>query len=324
MKISRIFFLKITIIVLSIFASFHFASLPHDKTKDDIHFLWQEGMRITKGENPYSRILITSARDQDEGYAIYFPLFYIFAAFTQVIGLSSFNSWISFWQPVFLVANVGITFLLFNYFTDRKKTYLAVFAALFWLFNRYTLHGYQAAYMDFLPIFFLTFSLIVFPRNKWLSFYSFSLSLALKQLAIFILPVYLIKVWHQSKNQKMKNTLLAFGTIISLPLLASLPFLVNDFQGFSASILNSVYRGSYYFGTIALDGLLGLSGWLAKLPMLFLMFLVYLSAWKKKISLISSAFLIMFVFVDFNSVLFIQHLCWVIPPAILSLGWEKH
>lgn len=313
--------LNLTVIVLGIVASSYFSSSDHDKKTDDIYYLWQEGKRIASGENPYSRILADGEyKDQDKGYAIYFPLFYILSAFTQLIGFKDFPSWISVWQPILLACNLAVALLLLNTLYFRKKIFLAILAALFWLFNRYTLHGYQAAYMDFLPLFFLILSLVILPKAKWLALYVFSLSLALKQLAIFLLPLYLIWVWQASGKHKIKTTLLATCIIVSLPLLVSLPFVFWDARGLAVSLLNSVYRGTYYFGTISLDAQLHLSGWLAKAPMFSLMGLVYFAALKKEVSLYTGAFLVMLSFVDFSSVLFIQHLCWVIPLAFLAVG----
>lgn len=318
-RLPTILILNLILLFFGIATSVHFASYSHDLRQDDIYYLWQEGQRLVRGENPYENILVDQGRDQDRGHAIYFPLFYLLSAATQRAGFADFASWIGFWRPVFLLFNLGIGLLLFNKLFLSKKPVVALFAVFFWLLNRYTLHGYQAAYMDFLPLFFLVTSFIVFPKNHWLASFLFSLSLALKQLGIFLVPLYLTWIWNLHQRNQVTRTVLAGLLVASLPTLLSLPFVALYPTAFSQSILYSVNRGAYYFGTISLDGQLGWSGWLGKLPMLLLMALVYLGSWRREISRFFGAFLVMLTFVNFNAVLFIQHLCWVFPFGLLAL-----
>ena len=62
----------------------------------------------------------------------------------------------------------------------------------FWYFNRWVLTASQIAALDFIPIFLVVVSLGVFERHRKTSLLLFSLSLAIKQIAIFIAPLYLI------------------------------------------------------------------------------------------------------------------------------------
>jgi uncharacterized membrane protein len=102
--------------------------------------------------------------------------------------------------------------------------------------------------------------------------------------------------------------------IASIPLLASLPFIAWNAEGFASSILFSVTRNpADHFGVASADGLLGWAGIPAKLPMLALMALAYLLAWRQKIGMYTGTLLVMATFVDFNSVLFRQYLAWVVP-----------
>ena len=57
----------------------------------------------------------------------------------------------------------------------------------------------------------------------------------------------------------------------------------------------------------------------AKLPMFFLMGLVFLIAIKRQIGIYTSTLLTMSVFVDFNSVLFLQYFCWIVPFIPLAI-----
>lgn len=308
------------IIVVGFIASLHFMSYNHDTQNDDVYYLWVEGKRILSKENPYEKILLDGVnRDQDKGYAIYFPLFYLLSALTQILGLKTYSTWIAFWQPVFLLFNIGIALLIFYILYRCKKTLFAIFSVLFWLFNRYTLHGYLASYVDFIPIFLLIFSLLIFRKNKWSSLFLFSFSLAIKHMGIFLVPLYLIWIWQSTDKNSIKEMLIALIIIMSIPVITSFPFILWNARGFFESILYSVTRPVYFFGTISLDGQLGLSGFSAKLPMLFLMSLIYIATIKKEVRMYMGVFLTMLIFVNFNSVLFIQHLCWVLPFVPLSI-----
>lgn len=53
----------------------------------------------------------------------------------------------------------------------------------------------------------------------------------------------------------------------------------------------------------------------AKIPMLFLMFLLYINS--LRIGVYTSVFFVMLTFIDFNSVIFRQYVCWTIPFALL-------
>ena len=158
----------------------------------------------------------------------------------------------------------------------------------------------------------------------------FSLSLAFKQIAIFLLPLYLIWVWQSSEDNQLKDTLIALLLILSIPVITSLPFISWNAEGFFKSILFSATRNpSVHFEVMSLDALIGLEipefiGIKAKSPMLFMMSLVFLSAIKRQIGIYTSVLMIMSVFVDFNSVLFNQYLCWIVPFIPLVICDMKH
>lgn len=290
-----------------------------DTKRYDMYYIWMEGKRILSGENPYERILKGNMRENKK-YPTYFPLFYLLAFLTQKAGLKDYPEWVSFWRFVFLFFNIGIASFIFYGLYQYKLTIISIFAALFWLFNRWTLHVAMMAQIDFMAIFFLLFSLLIFRKHKWTSLLFFSLSLAIKQIAIFLAPLYLIWVWQSSDKVTIKDIFIAASLIISIPMLISLPFIVWNAEAFFKSIIFSATRFPHaYSGTSSVDGILGLVGISAKLPMLFLMFLIYICAIRRKIGIYMSTMLTMFVFVYFNSVFFFQYICWAVPFIPLSL-----
>ncbi|OUL23322.1 hypothetical protein BV378_21855 [Nostoc sp. RF31YmG] len=314
------------IAVIAIIVKVKVLYLWDNNTKtQDIYYSWLEGKRILVGENPYARILAGNMRDNNK-YATYFPLFYWLSALTQLLGFKEYSVWISIWQPIFLMFDIGIAGLIFYQFSQQKLLIFGFFTASFWLFNRWTLYVNSVAHLDFIPIFFLILSLMMFQKNKYTSFILFGLSLSFKQIAIFILPIYLIWAWQSSESNKLKNTLIAILLILSIPAITSLPFILWNAEGFFRSILFSATRKPDlgHISAASLDALIGLKipyfiGIIAKLPMFFLMILVYLSAIKRQIDIYTSVLLAMSVFVDFNSVLFLQYFCWIVPFIPLAI-----
>jgi len=57
----------------------------------------------------------------------------------------------------------------------------------------------MAAHPEPLPIFLLLLSVLLFPKRPRTALLLFGVSLALKQIAVFAAPLYLIWVWHDSK-----------------------------------------------------------------------------------------------------------------------------
>jgi hypothetical protein len=315
--------------ILSLVAVLAFAIKIHSqfwnydtfKSKDDIYYIWREGQRLLVGENPYARIL-SGNMEENHKYPTYFPVFYLFAYVTQLLGLRDYSAWIDFWRHLNLIFNLGIATIIFYIFERQKLLLLAIFLTCFWLFNRWTLYVSQVAHIDFLAILLLILSLLIFQKHKWISLLLFSFSLGVKQIAVFLIPIYLIWVWqstHQNKTKKAKTVLLAAAVILSIPLISSLPFIIWNAEGWAKSIFFSVTREeTKNFGVPSLFA--NQHGILRSLPTLFLLALIYLGVLQRRIGKYTSALLVLSVFVDFNAVLFRQYMCWLVPFVPLTLS----
>ncbi len=299
--------------------------------EEDIYYLWIEGKRILLGENPYARILMSNMRDNKK-YATYFPFFYIMSYLTQLLGLNNYQDWISFWRYIFLVFNLGVGLALFNYFYQKRLILISIFSCIFWLFNRWNFYVTLVADIDFIPIFFLLISLFVLRKRKWLSLIFFSISLAIKQIGVFLIPLYLIWIWHSANKNKIKQLLIAIMVISSIPLLTSIPFIIWSAESLVKSVLFSATRhpdsdfGAFSVDTYIASAIPQFIGLTAKLPMLFMMSLIYLIALKRQIEIKIASLLVMIVFIDFNSVLFNQYMCWVVPliPLAITAGNKEN
>jgi uncharacterized membrane protein len=297
---------------------FFWLTPPDSLLKEDIYYIWLEGKRIITGENPYGRILASDMRNNDK-YATYFPLSYLFSALVQKLGFLEFRDWIYLWRPISFVFHIGIVALVLKYFRDRGLLALGFAASLIILLGRWSIHIVKVQQLEFSTIFFLLFSLFLLKQRPRLSLFMFGISLAIKQIAIFLLPLYLIYLWKiEDKDKRVKNLFFGLLIISSIPFLTSLPFLIWDAEAFIKSILFSATR----FADIHVDApsadvivsrkfawFIGLK---AKIPMLILMCIIYFSFLKEKVGIFICCTMVMMTFVYFNSVLYFQYFIWCI------------
>ncbi|MBD1918437.1 hypothetical protein H6F55_01650 [Phormidium sp. FACHB-322] len=297
-----------------------------DLMGQDIYYIWLEGKRIIAGENPYARILASDMRDNDK-YATYFPLAYLFSALIQKLGFPEFLDWLYVWRPISFSFHLGLIALTLRYFYARGFWLLGFAAATVLLLGRWSVYITRVHHLEFAAVFFLLLSLVLLKEKSRLSLLAFSISLGIKQIAIFLLPLYLIHLWvNGAKDRRVQAVAWGFLIILSVPALTSLPFLFWNAEGFLKSILFSATRAgsSHIESAPSLDiifsqNLPWLVGLKAKLLMLLLMGLVYLSFWKERITILASSAVIMMVFLYFNSVLFLQYFLWPLSLTLLAL-----
>jgi hypothetical protein len=109
--------------------------------------------------------------------------------------------------------------------------------------------------------------------------------------------------------------------IASVPVLTSLPFLFWNLKGFVYSILFSATRNPFQFkqSSESVDMLIHLSGIPGRLPMLVMLLVVYIVAWRNKLNMLLASMLAMAIFIAFNPVFFDQYMPWFILTLLLSI-----
>lgn len=288
----------------------------------DVYFNFVEGQRLLAGQNPYARVLEGDFRTNDK-YATYFPLFYELSALSQSLGLHVYADWLHFWRIVFACFYVGIALLLFETCRRSDALLLGVFAAGFWALGRWGLFVTLIGNLDVLPIFFLLLSLLWRTKRPTISLLLFGLSLSLKQIGIFLAPLYLIWAWQAAPAaQRPQAVLRAVAWIGLIPVLTAAPFLVWDADAFLGSVLFSATRNARsHVGALSLDAALGLDGLAARLPLLLGLGAVYTLAAGRTIGVYTSCLLTFAVFTDFNSVFYTHYPAWLapfLPTAVLD------
>jgi len=290
-----------------------------ERPRQDIYYIWREGGRIAQGENPYAAILAGDDTLENRKYPTHLPLFYLAVAATHRLGLTDYARWLYAWRVVLRVFYAGIAVLLFVACRRVGRPVLAVFAVLLWCFNRWTLYVIGVSQIDFVPLFCLLLSLLLLdraPRAAWLLL---GASLATKHLAAPVVPLYL--VWAgagASRAARGGAVLRAAAWIAAIPVAVSLPFLAWHPEAFVRALLFSVARAAdSHVSARSADALLGLVGIPARLPMAILMALVYVAAARRQVGRYLAVLLVLTVFVDFNAVLFLQYMAWVVPFLVL-------
>jgi len=309
-------FAAILIALLAVRIHLRFWSM--DTIGSDTYYSWVEGRRILDGQNPYERIL-HGGMDENKKYATYFPLFYESSALVQTLGIRQYQPWIDFWRYVFLASNVAVGIALCVVLFSRRTWALALLAMPFWYFNRWTLSASATVALDFIPILLMILSLGLFDRHRKTSLLLYSFSLAIKQIAIFLAPLYLI--WEYQQTRSIRKTILAGVWVVSIPLIASLPFLFWNVEGFIKSIAFSATRNALnHFGAESIDSILNLGGLLARIPLLMMLLAAYFAAWQRSLGRYAAAMIVMGIFIAFNSILFQHYPVWLMPLLPLAAG----
>jgi len=306
----------LAIALIAVRVNLRFWSL--DTVGSDTYYSWVEGRRINNGRNPYERVLHGDMEENNK-YATYFPLFYEASALVRRLGIRQYQAWIDFWRYIFLGCNIAVGLALCVILFSQRTWALALLAMPFWYFNRWTLNASETVALDFIPILLMILSLGLFERYRKIALLLFSFSLAVKQIAIFLVPLYL--VWEYQQTRSYKKTIIAGLWIASIPLLSSIPFLFWNAEGFFKSIAFSATRTALnHFGAESIDSILNLNGLVARIPFLVMLCGVYFIAWQKAVGRFGSAMLVMAMFIAFNSILFQHYPAWLMPLLPLAVG----
>ncbi len=290
-------------------------------TQQDIFAVYTEGDRLSRGINPYARVLEQGGDMRwNLTFPAYLPVMYSLSALIEGIGVTDFLDYLSVLRWFYLAANLGIAYLLFYVPYHRYNALLfGAFSALFWLMNRWVVHITMIYHFDFLALLPFLISLALWPRHRRLSLLLFGLSLAVKHMAIFMAPVYLVWIARTTEKPSLRRLVEGALWMGAVPLLVALPFMVWNLEGFFKSLLISLTRvAESHFGVPDFATVFTLSGASAKLPMFGLFLLIYGLAWRNRLRPFAAGLFVMAVFLDYNAVLFRQYMVWIVPLIPLA------
>ncbi|MHA2027928.1 MAG: hypothetical protein ACW99A_13175 [Candidatus Kariarchaeaceae archaeon] len=293
--------------------------------KEDIYFIWLEGKRISEGTNPYSYIYGSDFLN-NEKYATYLPFFYVLSAMFHFLGITSFYHWIIFMRFVSTIFFIIISIQLFKAFYYRSIPF-AVFATLYWMFNRWTFIVIYVVHIDFIPLSLLIYSLQNVNIHRDRSLLAYGLSLTMKHMAIFLFPMYLILLHRDPNIRGAKNYIANIVRMGIIPFIFSLPFMIWDFKAFIYSMsFNGTRLSSILYDElheiVSNDALIAY-GIVNRLFMLSIMILVYVIFLQRRIGKFTTSFLIFVIFIEFNLALFDQYKVWriaLLPFVFIEFG----
>lgn len=284
---------------------------------NDIEYVWKEGSAILRFENPY-RQAEKQIRNGDK-YPPYFPLSYIVSAGIQKVGFVSFEAWMTVVRPIILLSQFFCASLILYYLAKKDMLTLGLFAFFLILFHRFALYPARVTHIDFPAIAFLLLGLILITKKPKTAYMLIGVSLAIKQMAIFIIPALLIYEWHQSKS--VKKVLISFVYIAFIPIVTLTPFVIDSAIGTMRSIIFAAERAATGdFASPDMATLLAFEAAWSRLPMLAMFMLIYSTALRKEVRIFGATLAIFTIFIGFNPVLFFQYLAWIIPFIPLAIS----
>jgi len=278
--------------------------------RTDIKAQWLDAKMLSEGKNPYTRVNDPSLSKNRLTY--YFPGFLLASAASIKMGVTSFPEWMKGWRMVSMASHLLVGLVLFALLSRSHSLLAAVLGSGIWFMSRWPLALFKSGQIDSIAIFFWLLSLLLLSRYKKLGYLSFGLSLAVKQMAIFAFPLYLLWAYQDAKPGKRLRSLMEAGFLsLLIPGLLCLPFILWDFQSFLQMFIFPLTRSP--IGPKPVSGFLGIKGLLGALPMIVMMGMTYVVAARNQIPRYTQLLLVMCVFLSFTGVFFSRHVNWLVP-----------
>ena len=290
----------------------------------DIFYVWEEGKKIAEGVNPYARIIGKSLRDNNK-YPTYLPLSYYFVAVLDRLGIKSFVDFINIWRPLNVICHLGIGILTFSIYNQQRKPISGIIACSILLLGRWSAYIINVQHLEFaaiLPI--LLAGQQLNRRPNW-SALMFGLSLCIKHVGIILLPSFLLGLTANSSLGKRtwnKKQILTYSAVaLGIPLLISLPFLLDQPSGFLLNVLFSTTRdfGDHGKATGTRMILTGVDG--TRLIMIGLIIMNWVAQAKEKINFWFASTITLLIFLQFNAVIFAQYYIWLAAFLLISCAF---
>jgi hypothetical protein len=280
--------------------------------KDDISMYLHRGLQIVQGKNPYSCAIETT--EACMGYPAHLPGMYLVAAGFAKFGVDDLVRWAQVWRPIMILTWLSIGAILAIYSYRKGRPILAVAILGFWLFNRWSVNVAQIAHTDFLGVLFLLLAIILVNRMPALAALFLGISISVKQLAILIVPIFIVYLWRH-KKVKFSKLFLHLVLVFIVPALITLPFFINDPSAVTKALLNVTERSAQSVHGFApsMDQLLDVTNNSKSFLMLFIVGAVYVAGWRKEVNLVAGTLLIMAIVMGFTSVLYNQYFVWLLP-----------
>ncbi len=285
----------------------------------DIFYIWQDGKDIASGRNPYASIH-GSDMIHNNKYSTYLPGFFLLEVLLIKSGISTFSEFFPIWRfSVTLIFSLTGIVLYEGIRRKNGSISLSLFSAFFWLLGRWSFSSLRIWQIDFLAILLLVFAVLAIEKKSLLSFMLLGVSLSIKQIGIFVVPIFLIKLYLDN-GLKFKSAMQHISAMSLMPVLVSLPFILWDAIAYFKSLFFSLTRNSGGLKLETIDQVFDIIGLPAKIPLFAALILVYIMFFRVRISVSQAVLMAFLSFVTFNSLLFKQYLPWACAFVGLALA----
>ena len=268
---------------------------------------------------------------ENDKYPTQLPLYFYFLKFIKQSSNNNFSGFVETLRNIlyaFQITGGGFLYLIFR---RVNKPFVGYFAAIIYMFNVWSLNSFMLLKQDMIAIALLISSLYFFKskNQSWISYILFGLSLGIKHIGIFMLPLYFTPLIF--KEASIKNFSFNMSLLLATIFIPAVHFIINNSQSFVNSMLFSITRSPHtsdiYYGYTDLLIKYRLSNnsstlfqqILPRLPLLITSVFSLLLLFLKKIPLFSYPLISIMVFAIFNPVIFPQYITWIPPFALLSL-----
>jgi hypothetical protein len=297
----------------------------------DIYYEYQHAKTLQNGSNPYEKILEGNMLENDK-YATQLPLYFYSLAYIRQLSDNEFSDFLENYRLVVYVSHLLGGILIYLFFRRANKRFLGISAAMFYMFNVWSLNSFLNLKQDMPAIALLLLSLYFFNNSKYrcLSYLFFGLSLGIKHIGIFITPLFFMPLLF--KEDSFKKFSLNLSILALTLFIPTIPLLSDSPRSFIYSMLFSItrtpldteftygynellvqYDPSYNTGTL-------IQQLLPRLPLMISSLLVLVLVFFKKISRTVYVFLAILVFAIFNPIIFPQYITWVTPLALVAFS----
>ena len=289
---------------------------------NDISMYLHRGQQITKGINPYACVL---EKGSCIGYPAHTPGMYVVASAFVLLGVHDLDSWTTAWRPVAIASWLAVGIVLLVHLSRKGYVALAVAATGFLLFNRWSLDVLRIAHTDFLGVLFLLLAVIMVDKKPKTAAVILGVSLAIKQMAILIIPLFLLFAWRKMPK-KISQLALITGLVAFIPLLTLAPFLIDDAPATLQGVLNPIERPAQQVHGFAssFSQSLDVTDISKIFLMVYLIGIVYLAAYQKTINLAGGTLMVFVIMLSFTHVLYNQYIVWMLPFIPLAIAYHKN
>ena len=241
------------------------------------------------------------------------------------LGIQTFVDFIRAWRPFNVFCHLGIGILTFSIYNQQRKPISGLIACSILLLGRWSAYIVNVQHLEFAAILPILLAGQQLNRRPTFSALMFGLSLCVKHVGIILLPCFLLGLGSArvsvDKAFNGKQLLTYSAVALAIPLIISIPFLIDQPSGFLLNVLFSTTRdfGDHGRATGTRMLLTGADG--TRLLMIALITMNWIAQAKEKINFWFASTITLLIFLQFNAVIFAQYYIWFASFLLISCAF---